>query len=67
MSELKIDVITCGYGARAVTKAVETVSRDERALVNVTAGGVRGDGGVDAITVRRAAKDTNKHDLRETA
>jgi len=67
MSELKIDGITCGSGARAVTKAVETVPRGERALVNVKAGGVRGDGGGDAMTVRRVAKGTNKRDLREMA
>lgn len=54
MLTLKVDGMTCGHCAQAVTRAVEAVPHVERALVDLSAGEVVVEGTGDPALIRRA-------------
>ncbi|HYH21587.1 MAG TPA: cation transporter [Azospirillum sp.] len=57
MLTLKVNGMTCGHCAQAVTKAVEALPAVERALVDLKAGEVAVEGQADADAVRKAIVD----------
>jgi copper chaperone len=57
MLTLKVNGMTCGHCAQAVTKAVEAVPAVERAVVDLKAGAVAVEGPADADAVRKAIVD----------
>ena len=54
MLKLKVDGMTCGHCAQAVTRAVEAVPAVERAVVDLRAGEVAVAGAAEETAVRRA-------------
>lgn len=57
MLTLKVNGMTCGHCAQAVTKAVESLPDVDRALVDLKAGEVAVEGRADADVVRKAIVD----------
>jgi copper chaperone len=57
MLTLKVDGMTCGHCAQAVTKAVEAVPHVDRALVDLSAGEVVVEGTGDVGLIRKAIED----------
>lgn len=57
MLTLKVNGMTCGHCAQAVTRAVEALPAVERAVVDLTAGEVAVEGRADADAVRKAIVD----------
>lgn len=57
MLKLKVDGMTCGHCAQAVTKAVEALASVKGAMVDLTAGEVVVEGTVDEAMVRRAIEE----------
>ena len=58
MQRYKVSGMTCGHCAQAVTRAVETLPKVERALVDLTLGEMTVEGEADEQAIRGAVADS---------